>query len=125
MTTLNELTAALSALRVERKAAAAQVKLLEEQEKVIERDVLRLMEDSGADRMDSNGLKLLRVLESVLTPDPEHWQDIFQWIADNDHWQLVRKQLNLTAALEITRAGYQIPFTEPREFTKLKVTDVR
>lgn len=122
---LNELTLRLKVLRKDKKDIAELLKPIVEEEETICRDVFRLMQEIGIDRSDMNGLKLLRTSKTVAIPDPEHWQDIFDWITTNNHWHLLRKQLNSTCVIELAQTGEEIPFVTINDVEELKVSDLR
>lgn len=81
-----------------------------------------MMREVGLNSAESAGLKFRIKTDVVARPDPEHWQDIFNWIAFNDQWHLVRRQLNSTGVKEMATAGIEIPFVEVVELEKLAVT---
>lgn len=122
---INTVAARLKALRQEIKELKQFLKTSEDEEKILERDLLREMQDMEADQLHISGLKLVRVEEEIATPDPDHWQDIFDWIASTANWQVVRKQLNITGVRELAQIGESIPFVELGKIEKLKVADLR
>jgi hypothetical protein len=125
MMTLSELAERLKNVRTQKKALAAELKIIEDEEGVLMRDLLGMLHDNGLDRTDVAGLKLARVKEEVASPDPEHWLDIFQWAISSGNWHMLRKQLNITSVRELVQSGEVIPFVTVEEIEKLKVTDLR
>jgi len=123
--TLHELSERLKRVRMQKKSLSETLKGVEDEEKILCRDLLAILQESNMSRADANGLKLARVPKEIFTPDPEHWMDIFQFVADSGHWQIIRKQLNTTAVAELFRAGETLPFVERSEIDELKVADLR
>jgi hypothetical protein len=114
-TSLNEIRGELSTLR-------ARESQLKEMEGALIKDITDMMREVGLNSAESAGLKFRIKTDVVARPDPEHWQDIFNWIATNDQWHLVRRQLNSTGVKEMATAGIEIPFVEVVELEKLAVT---
>jgi hypothetical protein len=48
----------------------------------------------------------------VPKPDPEHWAEIFAWIAKTKNWALVRKQINSEPYRELLEGKVRVPHTE-------------
>jgi hypothetical protein len=112
----------LAGIRHRLTALRAEEGELKSRETALTNDILSAMKEASMDAAETGGLKFRVGSEVVGKPDPEHWQDIFNWIAENDHWHLVRKQLNSTGIKEMATAGLAIPFVEVIELDKLKVT---
>jgi len=121
---LTALSLELDNIRQQKKEVNATLKTLTDREDVLLRDIHRQMEDIGADNLTISGLKFARVEETTATPDPDFWQDIFNWIASTENWQLIRKQLNVTSVRELADIGQQIPHVTIGKTEKLKVTNI-
>lgn len=122
---LDELTKRLKILRKDKKDLAELLKPIAEEEEAIQRDIFKIMQEIGIDRSDMNGLKLLRTTKTVANPNPENWQNIFEWITTNNHWHLLRKQLNSTSVIELAQTGEAIPYVIISDVEELKVSDLR
>lgn len=121
MTTLREFTEKLSDIRTQKSVLKAEIKELENMEDALEKDILSTMRDQALDAFEAAGLKIRLIKEDVAKPDPAFWEDIFNWVADNNHWHLMMKKLNSAGVREMTRAGMEIPHVEIIEIEKIKI----
>lgn len=58
----------------------------------------------------------------VAKPDPEKWAEIYAWIAENDAWDLIRKQINDEPFRARVEAGVEIPNVKADSVIKVSVT---
>ena len=99
----------------------AEVKAIKATYRAIEADVMDLLQDQNLAKIGTE-LATVSISETdVPSVDPDHWEDVWQFLMDNGYTECLRKQLNSTPWAELRKLGVEVPYVEAATQRKLNL----
>ena len=111
---LDDLAAERDALREQKRHLEAEIKTLDAKLSTNEQAIIELADDLGLDRFAVG--KLTFSISEQTVGNVEDWDDLYQFIRDNDAFYLLQRRLANAAYKEMLDSGGALPGVVP--FTK-------
>ena len=111
---LDDLAAERDALREQKRRLEAEIKTLDAKLSTNEQAIIELADDLGLDRFAVG--KLTFSISEQTVGNVEDWDDLYQFIRDNDAFYLLQRRLANAAYKEMLDSGGALPGVVP--FTK-------
>lgn len=108
--TLGQAIDSLYEARAERLAKAKEVKDLQTKEATAKAQVLVLLRESGLEK--ASGKLATAGITTEDIPHVKDWDAIFEYIKDNDRFDLVQRRIGVVAWRDLWRDGVLVPGTE-------------
>ena len=113
-TRLDTLASTRDSLREQKRLLEAEIKTLDAQLSANEQEIIELADDLGLDRFAVG--KLTFSISEQTVGNVEDWDDLYQFIRDNDAFYLLQRRLANAAYKEMLDSGSALPGVVP--FTK-------
>lgn len=117
--TLDELITMLSETRAEIKAAEEAIKPMSKRKIVIEQKIMDKMADQGLLKAGGDKASVSIKEEMVPSVDPEHWEDVWQYLFNNGYTSLLYRRLLGSGWKELVQNGEEIPHVSAQIIKKL------
>lgn len=108
-------------MREEIRRIEAELKAFKTTFRAIENDILDILQDGNLTKLGTDLATVSMSESKVPTVDPDHWEDVWQFIFDNGYMELMRKQLNSTPWAELHKMGIEVPHVTPTAQRKLNL----
>lgn len=108
--TIADMLADLRAVKDRKDELNAALKEANQQESEFEGEILAALEISGVDKASLNGAGTAsRVTKWRAVYEPDKWQDLVKWCAENNRTDIVQRRLADSRLLEMMDAGKELP----------------
>lgn len=107
-------------MREERLGVEKRVKEMKAAEQAARNDILQCLEDSGLQRASGGIATAGRTVTTV--PIVTNWDALYDYISQNDRFDLLQKRISVTAWRENFDEGHVIPGTESVEAIDISLT---
>lgn len=119
VTHMNDDIDALFYTREEVRRLEAELKGLKARQTELEHRVLDKMDAQGLQKAGTDLANVSVSTEEMPTVDPEHWEDVWNFVFENGYLELLRRQINSTSYRELKKLGVEIPYVS--DFVKVKL----
>lgn len=117
---LNDKISRMKSLRDTYRMLDADAKALKEEYKLLEEEVIAELVDTEMTKAGNEVASVSLSEEDLPTVDPVQWEELREWIIENDYNELFPKKINSAPWRELVKMGVEIPFVTP--YTKRKLS---
>jgi hypothetical protein len=121
---LDEKLTRMKYLRDDYRRLEAEAKILKEEYKTLELEVMTELEDKDLNRAGNEVAMVALSEENMPTVDPIYWQEVRDWLTENDYTDCLPRRLNAAPIRELWAMGIEIPHVTPYVKKKLSLTSV-
>lgn len=120
MSKLGEMIDAVHALRAKRIEMQKQVDEVKADEERMKREIIALLKDAAVEGA-TGGEANARITKRVV-PTVKDWSKLYQYVRDNDAWDMLDKRCNAAAFRARLDDGVEVPGVEAYEVEDLSIT---
>lgn len=122
---LDEKINELQQLKDQISLAEDQLKTLKGLKTAVEHDIMDILDDQGVTRAGNDVASVSISETEVPAVDPEHWEDVWQFLFKNGFTELLRRQINSRSWASLRALGVEVPHITATTVRKLSVTKPR
>lgn len=119
---LDQLISKLSHLKKDIAHLEAEAKALKGTKQKLEYQIMDLLDDYGVTKAGAAGISVAISEDTVPHVDPDHWEEVWDYLFNNGYTELLRKQLNSAPYKELIRLGIEVPHVKSATVRRLNMT---